>query len=71
MAELKDAWIKTAKSFVLAANDLGIALIDSAKVGREKVMKWAQTDNPDYVQAEANEVVEEEPETAEEPKTEE
>ena len=58
MAELKDAWIKTAKSFVLAANDLVIALGDSIKVGREKVMDWAQSDG-EYVQTEYTDIHEE------------
>lgn len=41
MSDLKKAWIKTAKSMVLAANDLGVALIDSVRVGRDKVLEWA------------------------------
>lgn len=45
MAELKDAWVKTAKSFVLAANDFVNAVADSAKTGRDQLIKWAQSDN--------------------------
>lgn len=55
MAELKDAWIKTAKSFVLAANELINALADSAKAGRDKVVEWAESDT-DTVNANATEV---------------
>lgn len=52
MSDLKKAWKKTAKSFILAANDLGEALIDSVKVGKEKVITWAQTnDDPIHVEA--------------------
>ena len=43
MAELKDAWIKTAKSFILATDDLVSAVVESAKTGREKVVNWAET----------------------------
>lgn len=55
MAELKDAWVKTAKSFVLAANDLVVALGDSIKVGREKVMHWASSD-AETINAEGKEI---------------
>lgn len=44
MAELKDAWVKTAKSFVLATNDLVSALSESAKAGRKKVIDWAESE---------------------------
>lgn len=44
MAELKDAWVKTAKSFVLAANDLVNAVAESAKAGRDKVVTWAESE---------------------------
>ncbi|MBQ3264175.1 MAG: hypothetical protein IJH07_00220 [Ruminococcus sp.] len=55
MSDLKKAWVKTAKSLVLAANDLGNALVDSVKVGRDKVVAWAQTeDSP--VEVEATEI---------------
>lgn len=43
MSDLKNAWKKSAKSLILAANDLGEAVIDSVKVGREKLIAWAQT----------------------------
>lgn len=45
MAELKDAWIKTAKSFVLATNDLVSAVAQSAKAGRDKVVNWAESES--------------------------
>ena len=45
MSDLKQVWKKTAKSLVLAANDLGEALVESAKVGREQVVKWAQSED--------------------------
>ena len=65
MSDLKKAWVKTAKSMVLAANDLGIALIDSVKVGRDKVIAWANTED-EPIEVEAREVSEEEaPETTE------
>ena len=63
MAELKDAWVKTAKSFVLATNDLVNALGDSVRAGREKVVKWAQTDN-NCVETEATEIPTEDAEEA-------
>ena len=44
MAELKDKWVKTAKSFVLAANDLAVALGSSIRTGRDKVMTWANSE---------------------------
>ena len=48
MAELKDYWKQTAKSFVLALNDLGVSLTESAKVGIDKAVEWARKDNPHY-----------------------
>lgn len=62
MSDLKKAWIKTAKSMVLAANDLGVALIDSVKVGRDKVLKWANSAE-ESVEVDATEVPAEEEST--------
>ena len=59
MSDLKKAWVKTAKSLVIAANDLGVALVDSVKVGRDKVIEWANTEEAP-VEAEAKEVASEE-----------
>ena len=55
MAELKDAWKQTAKSVVLALNDLSISLFKTAKYGVDAAVKWASKDNP-HVQAEGKEV---------------
>ena len=52
MSDLKKAWKKTAKSLVLAANDLGEAVIDSVKVGKEKLITWAQTEDDTIQSAE-------------------
>ena len=43
MAELKDAWVKSAKSLVLATNDFICAVAESAKAGRDKVLEWAES----------------------------
>ena len=48
MSELKGFWKQTAKSFILAFNDLGISLVESAKVGVDKAVEWARKDNPHY-----------------------
>ncbi len=48
MSELKGFWTQTAKSFVLAFNDLGVSLVESAKVGIDKAVEWARKDNPHY-----------------------
>ena len=48
MSELKDAWKQTGKSFILAINDLGISLSQSAKLGIDKAVEWARKDNPHY-----------------------
>ena len=61
MSDLKQAWKKTAKSLVIAADDLGKAVVDSVKVGREKVLEWAQT-NEEPIQVEATEIPTEETE---------
>ena len=45
MSDLKKAWKKTAKSLILAANDLGGAVVDSVKVGAEKAVTWAKTED--------------------------
>lgn len=48
MSDLKSVWTQTAKSFVLAFNDLGVSLAQSAKVGIDKAVEWARKDNPHY-----------------------
>ena len=48
MADLKNVWKQTAKSFILAFNDLGVSLAQSAKVGVDKAVEWARKDNPHY-----------------------
>ncbi len=48
MADLKGVWTQTAKSFILAFNDLGVSLSQSAKVGIDKAVAWARKDNPHY-----------------------
>ena len=60
MAELKDVWKQTAKSVVIALNDLGVSLFTTAKVGIDAAVEWARKDNP-HVQAEGTEVPAEEP----------
>ena len=60
MADLKKSWKQTAKSFILAFNDLGVSLADSAKVGVDKAVEWARKDNP-HVQAEGTEIPTEDP----------
>jgi len=67
MPELKDAWKQTAKSFILALNDLGVSLAASVKAGVDVAVEWARKDNP-HVQAEGTEIPCEEPAApAEEP----
>ena len=71
MSDLKKAWKQTAKSFVLAFNDLGVSLVDSVKAGRDLAVEWARKDNPhvenaEPVEAEGVEIPEEEA-PAEEP----
>lgn len=60
MADLKKSWKQTAKSFILAFNDLGVSIADSAKVGVDKAVEWARKDNP-HVQAEGTEIPTEDP----------
>lgn len=48
MADIKNAWKQTAKSFILAFNDLGVSLAESAKLGIDKAVEWARKDNPHY-----------------------
>jgi len=48
MSELKNVWKQTAKSFILALNDLGISLATTAKAGVDKAVEWAKKDNPRY-----------------------
>ena len=55
MSDLKKVWKQTAKSFILAFNDLGISLIDTAKAGADFAVEWAKKDNP-HVQAEGKEI---------------
>ena len=64
MAELKDAWKQTAKSFILAINDLGISLAASVKAGVDVAVDWAKKDNP-HVEAEGTEIPD--PQPVEEP----
>ena len=45
MAELKHYWLKTAKSFVLAADDLIVAVAETAKAGRDRVIEWAESES--------------------------
>jgi hypothetical protein len=61
MSELKDTWVQTAKSFVLALNDLGVSLAVTAKAGVDAAVEWARKDNP-HVQAEGREIPTEEAE---------
>ena len=66
MADLKKTWTQTAKSFVIAFNDLGVSLADSVKAGRDIALDWAKKDNPhvqnaDPVETEGVEIPEEEP----------
>ena len=66
MADLKKTWTQTAKSFVIAFNDLGVSLADSVKAGRDIALDWAKKDNPhvqntDPVDTEGVEIPEEEP----------
>ena len=68
MADLKKTWTQTAKSFVIAFNDLGVSVIDSVKAGRDVALEWAKKDNPhvqndEPVDAEGVEIPEEEPAT--------
>ena len=74
MADLKKTWQQTAKSFVLAFNDLGVSLADSIKAGRDVAVEWAKKDNPhiqdsEPVEAEGVEIPEEEPAPAAEAET--
>ena len=59
MSDLKKAWVKTAKSMVLAANDLGVALADSIRVGRDNALEWANSAE-ESVEVDATEVPAEE-----------
>lgn len=64
MSDLKKAWKQTAKSFILAFNDLGASVIDSVKAGKDIAVEWARKDNPHVendqpVEAEGVEVTEE------------
>ena len=63
MSDLKKAWKQTAKSFILAFNDLGASLLDSVNAGRDIAVEWARKDNPhvendQHVEAEGVEVTE-------------
>lgn len=57
MADLKHYWLKTAKSFVLATDDLVVAVAQTAKAGRDKVIEWAENAE---VQAQGTEIPTEE-----------
>lgn len=57
MADLKHYWLKTAKSFVLAADDLIVAVAQTAKAGRDMVIEWAENAE---VQAQGTEIPTEE-----------
>ncbi len=59
MAKLKKYWLKTAKSFVLAADDLVVAVVETAKAGRDKVIEWAEAENIN-VEAQGTEIPTEE-----------
>lgn len=73
MSQLKGFWKQTAKSFILAFNDLGVSIAESAKVGVDKVVEWARKDNIHYeaegveVPTPEEEVVAEEPAKEAEP----
>ena len=60
MAELKDAWKQTAKSFILALNDLGFSLGATVKAGVDTAVEWARKDNI-HVQADGTEVPDPQP----------
>ena len=60
MAELKDAWKQTAKSVVLALNDLGVSLFKTARYGVDAAVEWARKDNP-HVQTQGTEIPVDEP----------
>ncbi|WP_405340983.1 hypothetical protein [Ruminococcus sp.] len=59
MANLKKYWLKTAKSFVLAPDDLIVAVAETAKAGRDMVIEWAESENFN-VEAEGTEIPTEE-----------
>ena len=63
MSELKDAWKQTAKSAVLALNDLSVSLYKTAKAGIDAAVEWARKDNP-HVEAQGTEIPDEEPAAA-------
>lgn len=71
MSDLKGFWKQTAKSFVLAFNDLGVSIVESAKVGVDKAVEWARKDNPHYEATTGEEVPAPEKPAAEEPVAEE
>ena len=64
MADLKQTWKQTAKSFVLAFSDLGVSVFETAKAGYDAAVEWAKKDNPHVVQAQGEEVCEEKAEEA-------
>ena len=45
--DLKKSWERTAKSFVIAANDLGRSIFDTAKAGYDATMEWANSRDED------------------------
>lgn len=59
MSDLKQAWKQTAKSFILAFNDLSVSVFDTAKAGYDAAMEWAKKDNV-HVQTDGTEIPAEE-----------
>lgn len=55
VSDLKNAWKQTAKSFVLAFNDLGTSVYRTAKAGVDSAVEWAKKDNP-HVQTQGVEI---------------
>ena len=69
MSDLGKVWKQTAKSFIIAASDLGVSLYTTVKAGVDFAVDWAKKDNP-HVQTEATEVADEPVPDAEEAKAE-
>ncbi len=55
MSDLKKAWKQTAKSFILAFNDLSVSVFETAKAGYDATVEWAKKDNP-HIQTEGAEI---------------
>ena len=60
MADLKDAWKQTAKSFIIAASDLGVSVCATVKAGVDAAVDWARKDNP-HIQTDGVEIPDEGP----------